>query len=175
MKKNNLKKNKLKKKRRKHNKRDKHNKHNKHDKSNNPNILFYSSLVFITNIITSFYKEYYTYGLLFILLTITSLIFHSCSTLFTNIIDKVSILCIVLYGTYMLYTKITVEKTVENNILAISVVIPIVISFILCIFLFTYGYYTNQYCFHSKKCIGDKYHALLHLISSIGHHLIIFL
>jgi len=140
-----------------------------------PNLLFYSSLVFTTNIVSSFYKEYYTYGFLFILLTITSLIFHSCSTLSTNVVDKVSIFCIISYGTYMLYYKITIES---NDLVIFNVilyVIPIVISFLLCGFLFTYGYYKNQYCFHSKKCIGDKYHALLHVISSIGHHLIIFL
>jgi hypothetical protein len=163
LKKNNLKK--IKRKRRK-------NKHYEHEK---PNLLFYSSLVFTTNIVSSFYKEYYTYGFLFILLTITSLIFHSRSTLLTNIVDKVSIFCIISYGIYMLYYKITIES---NDIVIFNVifnVIPIVISFLLCGFLFTYGYYTNQYCFHSKKCIGDKYHALLHVVSSIGHHLIIFL
>jgi hypothetical protein len=81
--------NKLKKQRRKHNKSI------RKDKHNNPNLLLYSSLVFTTNIISSFYKEYYTYGFLFILLTITSLFFHSHSTLLTNIVDKVSIFCII--------------------------------------------------------------------------------
>lgn len=149
------------------NKKRKTKKTNEKTKITKPSLLFYSSFVFITNVISSFYKEYYTYSFLFIVLTITSLIFHSKSTIYTNIVDKVSIFCIISYGGYVLYNKISIEKY--------FLIMIIITSFLSCIFLFTYGYFTNQYCFHSKKRIGDKYHALLHCITSIGHHLIIFL
>ena len=131
------------------------------------NILLFSSLIFITNIFTTFYKKYYEYCLLFIVLTVTSLIFHYNSNIYTNVLDKIFILAIVIYGSYMLYSKSSNEKVFSISI--------IVITFILCIFLFFYGYCTNNYCYDSDKCVGDRYHCLLHCISSLGHHIITFL
>jgi hypothetical protein len=131
------------------------------------NILFYSSFIFITNIITAFFKEYYLYSFLFCILTITSLFYHSNSNIYTNIIDKFAILSIVLYGSYVLY-----DKTLTTNNLQLFIIMT---TFLLCILLFCYGYCNNCYCFNPDTCIGDKYHCLLHIISSIGHHFIIFL
>ena len=131
------------------------------------NILLFSSLIFITNIFTTFYKKYYEYCLLFIVLTVTSLIFHYNSNIYTNVLDKIFILAIVIYGSYMLYSKSSNEKVFSISI--------IVITFILCIFLFFYGYCTNNYCYDSDKCVVDRYHCLLHCIRSLGHHIITFL
>lgn len=131
------------------------------------NLLIYSSLIFITNAITACYKKYYIYSLFFVCLIITSFIFHSNNNIYTNILDKFAILAIVIYASYILYNKIYTDKHI--------LVILILITFILSIFLFYYGYCTNSYCYDPDKCIGDKYHCLLHFISSIGHHFIIFL
>jgi len=132
------------------------------------NILFYSSLIFITNIAATFYKEYYIYTLLFILLTISSLLFHyPCNNIYVSIIDKICIIMVVLYGGFMLY-----NKTTDDNSLQVTIV---VISFLLVNYLYFYGYCTNQYCFHPNKCMGDISHALIHISSSFGHHFITFL
>jgi hypothetical protein len=131
------------------------------------NILFFTSFFFITNSITAFYKGYYFYSFLFFLLTITSVIFHTNYNIYTNILDKFSILFIVLYGGYLLYNKISIDKYI--------LVLISILSFLLTIFLYSYGYISKQYCFDQEKCIGDRYHGLLHLISCIGHHCVIFL
>jgi len=131
------------------------------------NLLFFSSFIFITNVLSTFYKKYYIYCIFFISLTITSLIFHYSSNIYTNILDKFSILAIVLYGSYILYNKTSADNYKQ--------VFVVVMTFLLCIFLFIYGYSTNSYCYHPDKYIGDNYHCLLHCISSFGHHLITFL
>ena len=131
------------------------------------NILLFSSLFFITNILTAYYKKYYLYSFLFCILTLTSLIYHSNNNIYTNIIDKIAIISIVLYGAFTLYNKMNFNKCLNCLI--------ILISFLTCIYLFYYGFITKQYCFNNNKCIANNYHSILHIISSIGHHFIIFL
>ena len=133
----------------------------------NPSILFYSSFMFITNILAAFICEYNIYSLLFANLTITSVMFHINNTIYTNILDKIAILAVVFYGTWLLYTKIN-----ANNIEYVSI---IVMSFILSITIFFYGYCSKKYCYDPNKNISDQFHCWLHIISSFGHHFIIFL
>jgi len=130
-------------------------------------LLLFSSFIFITNALTSYYKEYYVYCCLFVCLTITSLIFHYNTNIYTTILDKVFILAIVSYGGYVLYNKTTIDNQIY--------VLLSVITFVLCVFLFCYGYCIGDYCYHPDRHIGDVYHSMLHIISSIGHHIIIFL
>lgn len=66
------------------------------------NVLVYTSLIFITNILTALYKEYYLYAFLFFMLTITSVIVHTHDT---NALDKMSVLLVVIYGGNMLWNK----------------------------------------------------------------------
>jgi len=129
--------------------------------------LICSSIVFITNIITAYYKQDFIYSSLFFMLTITSVFFHSKPNIYYNIIDKISIFSVFLYGSYQLSRKISSEKTLP--------ILLIVASFLATIYLFFYGFWFQNYCFHEDKQIANQYHALLHLIGSIGHHLIIFL
>lgn len=130
------------------------------------NILFYSSFFFITNIITAFYKKYYIYSFIFFMLTITSLIHHSHYTIFTNIIDKISVFFVITYGGYILYNKNNIDRFMLSLI---------VITFLSTIILYIVGYFTKHGCFHPKKCVSNNYHCLLHFISSFGHQLIILL
>lgn len=130
-------------------------------------LLLFSSLIFITNVVSTFYKKYYIYCFLFFCLTITSVIFHYNTNVYTNIIDKLFILTIVLCGGYILYNKRETDNQIQ--------VVFIVMTFLSVIFLFFYGYCVNNYCYHPDKCVGDNYHCILHLISSLGHHLITFL
>jgi hypothetical protein len=129
-------------------------------------ILLYSSCIFITNIISAYYKRDYIYATAFIALTITSVIYHYNSNIYTNILDKIPILTIVLYGSHSLQYK-TVAGV--NNI-GLGFIIA---TFLSTIYLYGYGYCIHHYCFHPEY--GNHYHALLHIISSIGHHIIIFM
>jgi hypothetical protein len=130
-------------------------------------ILLFSSLVFITNIVSAFYKKYYIYSLLFCGLTLTSVIYHYNTNMYTNIADRMLVSAVVLYGGYMLY-----KKSITNNRFNYYFII---LTFLSCGFLYIYGYLVDDYCYHPNKFIGDIYHGILHIISSFGHHLIIFL
>jgi hypothetical protein len=130
-------------------------------------ILAFTALIFITNIITAFYKKYYLYSLLFLSLVISSVIYHSNNNVYTNAIDKVCIFAVVSYGAYTLYNKKSKERM---WLLVLSV-----LSFFATLLLFFYGYTMKQYCYHPDTIVGNKYHGLLHIISSFGHHCIIFM
>jgi hypothetical protein len=130
-------------------------------------ILVFSSFIFITNIISTIYKKYYFYSFIFFLLTLSSILFHYNTNIYTSIIDKIMILVVILYGGHLLY-----NKSKKNNSMK---VLLIVISFLAVIFLYCYGYFVKDYCFHPDKLISDKYHSILHIVSSLGHQLIIFL
>jgi hypothetical protein len=125
-----------------------------------------SSFIFATNVITAYlYKQYYIYSILFTALTLTSFMYHSNSNIYTNIIDKCAIGSIVLYGAYMLYNKFNMDKLIE--------VILVFSCFFSINYLYIYGYYNKKYCYDPEW--GNYYHGLLHFISSLGHHIIIFL
>ena len=109
------------------------------------------------------------YSLLFFILTTTSLIVHYNDNVYTNSIDKIAVLSIILYGGYVLYNKIRVGT---NKWL---LYLMIIITFLLCIYLYIYGFIIKKYCFYDEKSISQTYHFIMHCISSIGHHFIIFL
>jgi glucose-6-phosphate-specific signal transduction histidine kinase len=132
-----------------------------------PRILLLSSLFFVTNILTAYYCEKYFYSFLFFILTITSLIVHYEDNYYTNVIDKIAVSSIVLYGGHVLYNKMNTEKFFHCSM--------IVITFLLCIYLYIYGFIFKKYCFCNEKCTSQKYHFIMHIISSIGHHFIIYL
>lgn len=142
------------------------------------NINYYSSFIFITNICVALYNNQIIYAFLFYLLTITSLLYHTNYTVDTYIIDKITCGLIVLYGGYTYYNKCITNKSndiitnMSNNIIT---KIIILITFITVIYLYYFGYYNNKYCFDKNKKKSEKWHSLLHLISSIGHNLIIIL
>ena len=129
--------------------------------------LFFTSMIFITNVITALYKNDFPYALLFAFLTVTSLIVHSYDNVYVNILDKIVIVFIAIYGAHLLWSK-------YNNIDFI-IVACIVVTFLFCIWVYLYGYVRSQYCFHQEECIANKYHCLMHFIGSLGHHCIIFL
>ena len=131
------------------------------------NILIFTSLIFTTNIINAIYYKNYLYSLLFLGLTLSSILFHSNSNILTNIIDKIFIISIILYGSYIIF-----NKTNKNNYLLSLIVI---IAFLLCMVLYVYGYCFNQFCFSDNYNYSQYSHALIHLISSFGHNLIIIL
>ena len=139
---------------------------------NNPkcSLCVYSSLIFITNVFLALYYNHYFYALLFLCLTITSVIHHTYNTFYTNIIDKIFVYSIIFYGGYIFYNKYKDINDI-NDIKSIS----IITTFLLVVFLYAYGYLTDNYSFHPSQDVSQMYHSWLHIISSIGHHFIILL
>ena len=139
-----------------------------------PNYCFYSSFIFIINIIIAYYFEYYIYSFLFFLLLTTSLIVHSNSNIYTYMLDQISIFLIVFYASYLYFTKLYIIKPKNTMDYILYFLIPF--TFLLTIFLYYYGYMTDQYCYYKEdKNIADKYHSLLHFIASFGHSLVIIM
>jgi len=121
-------------------------------------MLVYTSLLFISNALHAFYKKRFIYGLLFIFLSFTSVLFYSLPNIYTNLFDKLAILFVVSYGAFLLYFKNTFQQFVIS------------ITFLCTILFFFFGFLTQSFCYGPH---GEQYHAALHLISSLGHHLIL--
>jgi hypothetical protein len=84
------------------------------------NSCFYSSFVFLSNIIIAYYFKYYVFSFLFVLLLITSLIFYTYTNIYTNILDKIPIALLFLYGLNLLYNKckyitLSIKKNETNS------------------------------------------------------------
>lgn len=136
------------------------------------NICFSSSFLFLITALLAFYKKYYVYGVLFLFLLVTSIIFHTWTTRYTLLLDKISIHAVILYGVYLF-----IQKSIQNpsNARIIILQLLVLLTFFITIYLYYYGYYTNQYCFDKNTYIANLYHSLLHFISCYGHNIIIMI
>lgn len=142
-------------------------KHNKRGKKHTkPFILFWSSLIFVTNMIHAFISGLYFYSLLFACLTISSLVVHTKNNWLTNSIDKIIIGLIVMYGGYRMWNR---RSTMFRSVLLLTICF---LTFLFCVWVYVYGQFTGQYCFSSDS---DNWHASMHCISSFGHHIIMLL
>lgn len=142
-----------------------------HDTTPMKKTCFYSSIIFITNSCIALYYNYLVYSLLFFILVITSLIVHSNNNIYALVIDKIAIFAIAFYGGFIFFEKCKHITNTNQIILAIITVY----TFLATIYLYYYGYLYNTYCYNEDTCIGDLYHSLLHVISSIGHTIIVIL
>jgi len=132
----------------------------------------YSSFVFLTNVIVAYIYQYYIYVVLFGALFATSIVVHvNEHNLFTNILDKCVISCIVLYGGYVFFQKC--RDGVGRG--GISIATMIVFTFLATIFLYVYGYFHGKFCFSEDVNVANMYHSLMHIVGSVGHHLIVLL
>jgi hypothetical protein len=139
------------------------------------NSCFYSSFVFIINVLVAFYYEYYLYAGLFFSLLITSLLHHSHYTFLTNILDKIAIYCIVFYGGYLFYKKlkeINKDKFTAKQYLLSAIIL---ITFFSTIVLYHYGYLNNCLCFSDDQTQAYLFHSFMHCVGSLGHCCIVFL
>jgi len=131
-------------------------------------ITFYSCSVFITNAIHALVMNNMVYSCLFTGLFITSVVMRMYSNIYTVILDKIVIGLVVLYG-----GKLFLDKVNNNGIFKYLLLNALIIlTFLLTIFLYSYGYIVSSYCFGEN---GDAWHGFMHCISSVGHHLILFL
>ena len=136
-----------------------------------------SSFLFLTNVLVALYFKHYIYAFLFLMLTLSSIIHHSSRTKLTNIIDKITLYSVIFYGGYIFFSNIksNIKSNIEFNIKTIIKYILVVATFLSVVYLYTYGYLIDDYVFHPECKISQQYHCLMHLISSIGHHIIIAL
>ena len=147
--------------------------------SETPSPCVYTSMLFIIVAIIAFRNNYNIYGLLWIQLCITSILYHGkiytkSNKEFITYYDRLSAYLVVLYGGYLLFDKIYDHKF-EWNLQTQIITAIIIISFLLTIILYHYGFQTSSYCFDDNKNIANIYHIIMHLLSIIGHILIILL
>lgn len=118
------------------------------------NTCVYSSLVFITNVVAAYLTGEYIYATAFLALTCSSVALHSSrDTSFYRVlywIDQVCMYAVIFCGACIFYFK------------PWSVTACIAIA---CFFSDIYLYYLSD---TSEEI--DKWHSILHYISSIGHH-----
>ena len=135
-------------------------------------ICFSSSFFFLITAVLALYNKYYVYGILLIFLLFTSIIFHTWTTNCTRILDKVSIFAVIIYGAY-LFNRKCMSNSLNSRIIILQFLV--LLTFLITIYLYYYGYYTNQYCFDKDTNIANLYHSLLHFVSFYGHNIIIII
>ena len=133
-----------------------------------PNYCFYSSFIFITNALISLHYKEYAYSASFFTLFLTSILYRTITNTFTNILDKISIAVVVFLGGNLFLSKFSPETNIFHQL-------TIIFTFISTIYLHYYGYCYAKYCYDNDVETAHRYHALLHIFASFGHHLILLL
>lgn len=131
---------------------------------------FYSSFVFLMNSGLAGIHKYYTYSFLFASLFITSIIFHSITNYYTLVFDKIGVFLIMICGGYLFIQKCIYCNDCFYKLMNILLITS---TFLITIYLYYYGYLYNKYCYHPDTITANLYHSFLHLISFVGHALII--
>ena len=132
-------------------------------------LLAISPLVFTTNVVAAIYKSNYLYATALLTLILTSIEFHSNpSRSFIGIFDRIAVYLVVCYGWYTFYNLKLGQNAISHLWRGL-----ILSTFFFCIWVYYYGYVEKQLCFHPNKEIGDRWHAIMHIIGSIGHNMII--
>ena len=129
------------------------------------NVCIYSSLIFIVNAVVNYLCGYFVYSICFAFLCTTSVLYHSNKTYWTNLVDKLAIVSVVLYGGYLFFTKVK-DVVISSFIVA---------TFLSTILLYYYGYEYKQFCFSFDKYEADMFHAFIHMVVSVGHLMIVLL
>jgi hypothetical protein len=167
-------------------------------KSVNPK--FYSSFIFITNMVIGLLTRNNIYSILFAILFLTSVAVHTHNYTAINLLDKLVIFLIFLYGGHRLYEKwdtscwgaafsldspekLTFEG--ESHLLKISDLLPsysksvnliksciILSTCVYVIWSYCYGYLTGDLCFYPNEEIAAIYHMFMHVVGSLGHNMI---
>ena len=142
---------------------------NKSRKKMNPCLL--SPILFLSNSVIASYNNYNLYSYLFFQLMLTSFYYHSTYNQLSNILDKLSIVTVVSYGGYLFVQKLAYIETFYQAFLTVQ----IIGTFLMTNYLYLYGRYKQKYCFCNDHYKANLYHAFLHLLSSVGHIMIVLL
>jgi len=90
----------------------------------------------------------------------------SVNPIVVNLLDKLVIFLIFLYGGYRLYEKRYMTWW------GIAKMCIIVSTCLFVVWVYCYGYLTGDLCFHPVKEIGAIYHVFMHIVGSLGHNMI---
>ena len=131
-------------------------------------ICVFTSCLFFTNSISAFLYNKLALSYCYTQLAISSVLYHYYKTSALFYFDKFTIICIVNYGGYIMYYKWFIKRKNHYKILLFIHTCVFLITY-----LYYYGYLYNMYCFH--PLYGNYYHAMVHILSSIGHHAILLL
>jgi hypothetical protein len=139
-------------------------------------LCVYSSLLFLMTATLALYKKYHIYACLLFLLLITSLSFHYYKSKYSFFTDQIVIIIVIIYTFYLFCKKnYNYYKLKILNNKKIALISIILITVLLDIHLFIYGYYTNNYCYNKDNNTAESHHALLHFITVYGFNTIIIL
>ena len=127
-------------------------------------ITLLSSFIFLTNSFIAAHFNYVLYSVLFFILFLTSILVRLKRNIFTYTLDKLFVYAIVLYGGYMFYMKYPSIHTLISFL--------IISTFLSVVFMYEYGYVSRQYCFDTDTALAETYYSIMHVISSVGHALI---
>ena len=122
-----------------------------------------SSLFFLSNFLHLINKNNY-YCLSFLLLLISSILYHSTKNNYILIVDKFFCYNIILTGLYFFLKR---NKCDINTCI-------IIILFLSTIYIYIGGCYSSKYIFDKDLTIRENFHVLFHLFASLGHHIIIY-
>jgi len=143
------------------------------------NTCYISSHIFATNVVANILAGEYIYAICFACLATTSMLYHSYSSTYVGmthdqirnriwglyVIDQIALFSVVLVGGVFV-----ISKSKWNLLSAV-----VISTFLLVLYLYYYGYLTNQYCYDPNIQLAYRWHSMVHYISSIGHHLILFM
>lgn len=128
-------------------------------------MLHLTSLVMGTNAIHALLKQYWIYGLAFTGITLSSVLYHTSAkkdstglSLFW--FDQACIYTVFVVGFYYFLYVSRPLQTVA------------ILSIILVMFYYFYGYYTTDFCWNPNPNFGQLYHGFMHVAGSLGHHAI---
>lgn len=120
-------------------------------------MLYLTSLIFLTNAGYAFTKGLTIYGIFFLALTSTSVLYHMCDI-------KEPIL--------FWYDQVMVWLVISIGFLYFLHIQPTTQLGPLCAFITVAALYVGV-CFSPLKETQTAFHALMHIVSSIGHHVLI--
>ena len=137
---------------------------------NKINLNIYTSYIFFINVLVGLIVGHYTYAVIFLILSITSIIHHSMLTDITENIDKSVVYLVIIYGGYIFYNNVKFTTCYE-----IIMTLVIVISFVLTGVFYSYGKCNNCLCWDPDLEVGRVYHSVMHCMGSVAHILIMLL
>ena len=151
----------------------------------------FSSFIFLSNAIISFIYSHYVIGILWVVLCVTSIIYHSFRLANTShlvntymimqanrqnkwldvayVLDIGATVVLIAYVLYIHFLNMRQTK-ITWNVILLNIIIFSVLGYIL--FIFFYGKKTFQYCFHKDSDVAEKWHSTIHLSGSLAHHLL---
>lgn len=138
------------------------------------NVCHYSSFLFLLNSLNAWMHGHPLYASAWAGLTTSSILYHSYPRsslrMYVYLADQLFIVCVAGCGGEIVYRKMHHLSTVYDILCAKC----ILWTFFIAIGLYFYGYATQRYCHDPDIELANLYHATLHLVSSVGHHLVLF-